>query len=535
MSSDALDKIAALKQRYAASLGEKLAAIQRAARQGLDDDSETAQAAQTECTQLLHKLTGSAGTFGFPILSKAAGALERAIIDHRPWKEIAAAIDDLSPGMVIDLVLDRSVPMDSIPATRKSGTSLARILMVSQDSSMAEGLAGQLRELGYAVRVQSAPQASPDDFQPDMILLDADPLAEMSGGAALVALSTHYHPSPPVAFLSNRSDTAARLAAVRYGAVAYFTKPVRVTELVDTLSRHFPHVEEEPIRALLVEDDMDLVALYRAELATRGMLVEHALDPESVIDVMHELHPDIVVMDLFLPTCMGTELAQVIRQHAIFASIPILFLSTESNIDRQIEARRVGADDFLTKPVTPAQLASAIVSRAERYRQLRRLMQRDSLTGLLNHGTVWARIDAAAQEAERRNTPLSLAVIDIDRFKLVNDTFGHLFGDMVLKSLSQMLMRRLRRSDIVGRVGGEEFVVVMPNTSIQDAQRRIDELRQSFSQIEHHFEDDQITASFSSGVALMQPDESQAEFYKRADEALYAAKHAGRNRVITAG
>lgn len=529
MTADALEKIAALKRRYEETLNERLQAIRDAARRGLAEPD-----AQGECAQLLHKLTGSAGTFGFAPLSKAAGTLERAIAAGRPWPDIAAAIDRLAPDMTLEALPAIESAADKAPQPRGSGVSLARILLISDDSALSDGLAGQLHEVGYDLRVIPGIENDTDDFTPDVVLFDGNP----TSGAVVElrdALARHYRPTPPVALIAERSDTLARLSAVQAGAVAYFTKPVRPTEVVETLSRHFPHIEEEPIRALLIEDDMDLVALYRAALSAQGLVVEHALDPESVIAAMHELHPDIVVMDLFLPTCMGTELAQVIRQHAIFASIPILFLSTESNIDRQIEARRFGADDFLTKPVTPTQLASAIVSRAERYRQLRRLMQRDSLTGLLNHGTVWARIDAAATEAGRRDAPLSLAVIDIDRFKLVNDTFGHQFGDVVLKSLAQMLLRRLRRSDIVGRVGGEEFVVVMPNTGTEDAQRRVDELRQSFTQIQHRFEDDDITASFSSGVAILRPGEAPADLYKRADEALYAAKHAGRNQVKIAG
>jgi CheY-like chemotaxis protein len=152
--------------------------------------------------------------------------------------------------------------------------------------------------------------------------------------------------------------------------------------------------------------------------------------------------------------CDGFELATVIRQQEEFVGISIVFLSAESNIGRQLFALRLGGDDFLIKPIEPDHLVSVVTSRVERSRVLRSFMVRDSLTGLLNHTAIKEQLEIQLARTRRLNGKLSFAMLDIDHFKTVNDTYGHSVGDRVLKSLSRLLQQRLRETDIVGRAGG---------------------------------------------------------------------------------
>jgi diguanylate cyclase (GGDEF)-like protein len=161
-------------------------------------------------------------------------------------------------------------------------------------------------------------------------------------------------------------------------------------------------------------------------------------------------------------------------------------------------------------------------------------MLRDSLTGLYNHTTIKEHLRQEFARAVRSDYPLSCCVIDLDHFKDINDRYGHTSGDRVLKSLAQLLIRRLRQADIVGRYGGEEFVIILPATDVHSAARIMNELRVSFSQIRHQANEVEFCLSFSGGVAGWPPYSSPALVFEMADRALYAAKNRGRNQVIVA-
>jgi diguanylate cyclase (GGDEF)-like protein len=192
----------------------------------------------------------------------------------------------------------------------------------------------------------------------------------------------------------------------------------------------------------------------------------------------------------------------------------------------------VGAEGFLTKPVEPEYLVAAVAIRAERMRILRTLMAKDSLTGLLNHTTTTSLLSSAISQAKRNNKTLCFAMIDIDHFKLVNDTHGHPIGDQVLLAISRVLQQRLRSSDVVGRYGGEEFAIILPNTTIEQATKTIDALRKDFSQLIFHSELGDFSCTFSAGIACFPMHNTIESLRAAADKALYQSKHNGRNQVI---
>ncbi|RPI21583.1 MAG: response regulator, partial [Chloroflexota bacterium] len=409
------------------------------------------------------------------------------------------------------------------------------IYLVDPDSAQAESLAAQIRYFGYRVEIVKHIDRlveSIDSTMPDAVLIRATFSGDSFDGEDVINHILETHPEGlPVVFLSDSADLRARLKAIRLGGKAYFTRPIDVGYLVDRLDRLCASADTEPFRVLIVDDNEQLAWINAMNLKRAGMQVQVITKPLELFPLLEEFNPDLLLLDIYMPGCTGLELATVIRQMKAFLGLPIVFLSAESDRDKQLGAVSLGGDDFLPKPIKPEHLISAVTSRIERYRQLRALMLRDSLTGLFNHTAVRERLSQEIANAERHHVPLAGAMIDLDHFKQVNDQFGHACGDRVLKALSHMLTHRLRRSDIVGRYGGEEFLVILPNTSGEGAYTLLDELRASFAQISHICGEQEFRATFSCGVAAFMKHDTLASLSESADRALYHAKQGGRNCV----
>lgn len=332
--------------------------------------------------------------------------------------------------------------------------------------------------------------------------------------------------------MSAYDDLTSRLGAVRAGGIAYFTKPINPAQLIDKIDLLVRPGAVYPFRILIVDDSPTTLNYHAAILESVGMEVEKVLDPLKAMEALLEFNPDMILMDLYMPECSGVELAGVIQQLENFISIPIAYLSSEDDFNTQLAAMSLGGDDFLVKPIDPHQLISSVTSRVKRARVLHSFMVHDGLTGLFNHTTIKEQLEYEFLRSKRSSTPLSFAMIDIDFFKKVNDTYGHSTGDRVIKSLARILKQRLRGTDAIGRYGGEEFAVILLDTEAVSAAKVINGIRDLFSKIVHLNEDKEFSVSFSCGVADNKNFTSAASMSEAADKALYEAKRKGRNQVI---
>ncbi len=290
----------------------------------------------------------------------------------------------------------------------------------------------------------------------------------------------------------------------------------------------------ERFRVLIVDDSLTATKLIERSLQEQSIETFAINKPQQVLQALRDFQPDLILLDMYMPDCTGVEAARVIRQHGQFLSIPIVYLSGETDVALQIDALRLGGDHFLTKPFNPVFLNAIVKSKIERYRALRRSMLHDSLTGLLNHTSTKSGLDAAMEMCRRQQQPFSVAMVDIDHFKKVNDTYGHPVGDQIIRSLAWMLKQRLRRSDVVGRYGGEEFVVGLPGADRQTALTVLDRIREDFSRIRHPFESGYFNITFSCGLASTPLAPAADSLLKLADDALYQAKRGGRNQIVAA-
>ena len=307
-------------------------------------------------------------------------------------------------------------------------------------------------------------------------------------------------------------------------------------KISDILSRILDLVqarEQDVPRVLVVEDSATAVAHIRRSLSQHG-IDSHAInDPRHLLAATAEYRPDIVLMDMYMPFCTGVEVTRALRQIPEYHSLPVVYLSSETDIAQQVEALRLGGDQFLTKPVNPIILAAVVKTKIERYREMLHSGRHDSLTGLLNHTASKNRLDEMARLAGTSG-PLAVAMIDIDRFKSINDTYGHPVGDQVIRSLAWLLRGRLRSSDLIGRYGGEEFIIALPGASPARALTLLHRIREDFAALPHAHSQGTLRASFSCGIAALPDYMAGDALIQAADEALLLAKRNGRNRIEVA-
>ena len=542
-TSDLQDRLNALSVEFGDTLAGKVKEIRRI--WGLVPVAPSADEirdALLKIHDIVHMLAGAGQSFGFPQISKTAAPLDglfRLVTEQsQPLTgEEIAQIEVLIQALEDAICAPREVisidALASMPAEAGDRRESALVLMLAAGTendtqALQEALAGY----GYRCHVVHTPADIPAEVMqggPGIVLADiSNGDAHLKTMRKVMALS-HL----PLILTSSSAGFADRLRAVKSGATVFLPKPFEVEELVERLGTLEETKYERPYRVVIAEDDGPLAAFYQLTLEHAGMETRVVRRPSKLLDTLSGFDPDLIVMDLYMPECTGLDLAQIVRQFPAYTTVPILFLSTESRLDLQLRARHLGADDFLPKPLQPGQLLSAITSRANRYRDLKKLTDRDSLTGLLNHTNILRNLEREMSVASRSQQPVAFAMIDIDHLKAVNDTYGHVIGDQVIMRVTHLIRNRLRRVDYVGRYGGEEFAVVMPNTDAAAAKEVMDKLREAARELEHKAEDKTFHVTFSCGIACYPQFATVLEVAEAADEALYKAKHAGRNQVMT--
>ncbi|KAF1053943.1 MAG: Response regulator PleD [Stenotrophomonas maltophilia] len=409
------------------------------------------------------------------------------------------------------------------------------VYLALQDFERAERVAQQLEFFGLVAQPcanATAFRAAMAERHPSALVVEIDFSGRGNGLGLAEEVQAGLAQKLPVLFFSHgETDTPTRLAAARAGGQDFFTGTLDASALLEKIETLTRASHYEPFRVLIVDDSRAQATHTERVLNSAGIVTRALTAPLLVMNELADFQPDLIILDMYMPECLGTELAKVIRQHERYVSVPIIYLSAEDDLDKQLDAMSEGGDDFLTKPIKPRHLIATVRNRAERARSLKARMVRDSLTGLYNHTHTLQLLEDARFRARREGRPLTFAMLDIDHFKKVNDTFGHPMGDRVIKSLALFLKQRLRKSDHIGRYGGEEFAVVLPDTDAEAARQVLEEIRQRFSEIRYPAQPHDLACTFSCGIAELTEPMDITTLAKQADEALYRAKHGGRNRV----
>jgi two-component system chemotaxis family response regulator WspR len=316
--------------------------------------------------------------------------------------------------------------------------------------------------------------------------------------------------------------------------------PVRNDSTID--STCYPQASPAPgaVVVLLVDDQMIVARAVRQLFAEdRDIAFHYCPSPHLAVEHAESLRPTVILQDLVMPDISGLELVRMYRATPSTAEIPIIVLSTREDPITKSHAFAEGANDYLVKLPDRIELVARVRYHSRAYRALTELRDqaiRDGLTGVWNRKMIFDTLAQELARARRESTPLAIIMLDLDRFKSINDTFGHASGDAVIRQAARRLSACVRSYDHVGRYGGDEFLIVLPNCDREQAGRLSERLRRSVAESPIDPERQELHVSCSLGLAFTdEPDGiSVAALVQAADEALYLAKQGGRNCVEVA-
>ncbi len=305
-------------------------------------------------------------------------------------------------------------------------------------------------------------------------------------------------------------------------------------------------------RILVVDDDRDSVDLLTKWLTMEGYEAFSAFSGAEALDRIGRDRPDLVLLDLLIPPPDGMAIIRAVKKDRVMSAIPLIVMTVKRDVRSKVEALKGGADDFIVKPFHFDELDAVLRSSLKkRYlyasleranRQLKeandkllKLSVTDDRTNLLNDRYLRRRLQEEFKRALRYGTPLSVMMLDLDHFKQINDKYGHDCGDQVLREFGRLVTENAREIDIVGRFGGEEFLMILPNTDGIRAAIVAERVRKAAEEHVYRYKEFLVRVTVSAGIASVpanQEARTEADLLKAADNALYRAKQASRNKVI---
>lgn len=309
---------------------------------------------------------------------------------------------------------------------------------------------------------------------------------------------------------------------------------------------------------ILIVDDSPTPLRALGEMLKHDYEVYTATEGREAIRRARELRPDLVLLDVMMPGMDGYTICGILRNDPSTAEIPVLFITAKSESEDIVRGFEAGGLDYITKPFNPSELSARIQTHLElrrsrlalrtyalelerrneeldRARESLEMMARiDPLTGLANRRYALERLNAEISRSSRHEEPFCLAMADIDDFKLFNDTHGHEGGDVVLKSVADMLLASVRREDMVARWGGEEFLLMFPRLSLDGAVKAAEKLRAAVESCSPEYGGKALRVTVTIGVAGYDHALDLDANISRADGAMYEGKRASKNRVTAA-
>jgi diguanylate cyclase (GGDEF)-like protein len=495
---------------------------------------------RVEAQRAAHSLIGSVGTFGFIGASEAARKLELEFVAPVPARApamsmlIADVYRELQGEVQGELLLPRGPPRAAPSDDRLP------VMIVDDDRALCERIAAEAAARGMDCDVAASPaqaRARCTERPPAIVLLDLTfPPDGMADAYELLSQLSAGTPPIPVLVLTGTGTFTDRVEAARRGSRAFLPKSLLPAEVLDAVEQFLARDRLAATRVLVVDDDPAVLDAMSALLRSHDLEVSTLADPLRFWETLQAVEPELLILDVDMPGVNGVELCRTVRNDPRWSGLAVIFVTAHTDAATVEEVFDAGADDYVAKPIVGPELVSRVANRLERIRLYRAQAETDYLTGLANRSKSDEGLAQLAALADRFSEPLSVAMLDVDGFKLVNDRHGHAVGDSVLRRLGEHLRRDFRGNDVVGRWGGEEFIVGMYGMTRGNGVKRLADTLERFRREEFAGSGGTLRVSFSAGVAEYPLDGCDlAAVSRAADEALYRAKAAGRARVLAAG
>jgi diguanylate cyclase (GGDEF)-like protein len=442
-----------------------------------------------------------------------------------------------------DPFLDESKPQNdsdylhqqvSAHASRITRSKKPNIVIIDDQLSVAQYLAGTLKDFAfnasYFTSIAGYKKVQ-KEVPADLVLLDIV-MPDVSQKYVFDFAKELVEQGIKVISCSSTFTFESRLLAVRAKVSDYVVKPVNTYLVVEKIGRALSLQQSRRYQIVIVDDQETMGSFYKTMLEQVGCEVLFFDSAKALFNALDDLSPDMFLLDMMMPDVDGLEVAQMIRQEHKFDFAPIIFITGDELVKNRLAAIDAGADDVIVKSTSISLITHQILTRLSRASKVSAYVAKDALTGVLNHSQIIERANRAIRLSMRRKVTSAIAVIDVDLFKRVNDTHGHVMGDKVLCALGQLLANSVRETDIVGRYGGEEFVIVFDDCSVDDAANKVQLIKDVFSQMRFLSDQDTFYVTFSAGLVGLNSFDNVMPAVAAADKALYKAKNEGRNKVI---
>lgn len=537
----------ALVAKYARVLPTRISELSQAIEKAKAQSED--QTLQDEVRSIAYKIKGTGGSLGFRRVSEAMDFIENAAEAMHSlskeeqlisWSEVDRKLVDaqLAGEQECDEINTAVANADVSKPQAVSNPAMTRILVVDSDRDFLnivsdlgkQRLVDIIKAVSHKEAVEQAAVYALDaalinvnPTHPDESFRVARDLRELPGYENL-----------PLAFISGQALVKDRVEAAHAGASLYLDKPLE-SDSLEKAVQHLVNIRQggRP-RILICDDDEFFCNTVALVLRNEGMIVRILHEPSLILETMQEYPPELLLLDVMMPGVNGFEVCRMLRQIPRWQDLPIIFLTGQTGVEARLEAFRSGGDDYLPKPVVNEELLTRVKVRLDRARMLKDRSDKDTTTGLLLRRAFSEQLSAILAEAQRLKTTFTICLLDVDHFKKVNDTYGHLAGDKVLAGLGQLLSRRFRVDDLRGRWGGEEFILAFKRETKTTMHLAVQRVLDEFNRMVFTGDKgEEFTNSFSGGIAEYPVDgESVFELVKVSDRRLYLAKRRGRHQIV---
>jgi len=481
-----------------------------------------------------HKLTGSLGTFGLHSASRFAHEMELALQNDsmrgeakaRRFFELAAALR---------AEIERWPVLNSPPG--ETETARGPLLLVEGDADLAARLLEEAAARGWrweSVSGVAAARSAIGGLNPAAVLVDTASAGEAGETLSFLREISDQQLPPPLLILSSGGNLMDRVEMVRLGGRGFFPRGLPPGEIVEASLAALERIASTSARVLAVDDDPTVLDVLARLLGSTGIRFTGLSDPLCFWEALQGSPPDLLILDIQMPSVSGIELCRVMRNDPRWAATPVLFLTalTEPGVVERVFDS--GADDFVAKPIAGPELVARILNRLDRTRLLRNAADIDPLSGLSNRLKFRRAFGDLLRLADRHGQPIGVAVLSVDGLDRINRERGSAMGDEVLRQLGSHLRHEFRSEEMAARLGGNDFSVGIYGLDRPGTLRRIEEVVRGFEQRGFSgARQEQFQVTLSGGVAAYPEDGSDLDgLLRAAGEARLRACEAGGRRLM---